>query len=99
MKTKLTKRNRRDPNQPEFFAIIWKLHRHPFRLRAGDVIRYENRLCRVVRVNDCAAVILVNRPVRQFITRFNGPVKFQPAPALVRIGCNSEVEILNRRVP
>ena len=99
MKTKLAKRNRRDPNQPEFFALIWMPFRHPFRLRAGDVIRYANRLCRVVRVNECAAVILMNQAIRQFTTRFDKPVRFQPPPALVRICSNSDVEILNRKAP
>jgi hypothetical protein len=58
---------------------------HPFRLHAGDVIR----------VNECAAVIIMNRPVRVFQTRFDKPVRFQPPPALFRISPQSEVEILN----
>jgi len=99
MKTKLTKRNRRDPNQSELFALVWLPLRHPFRLRAGDVIRYGDRLCRVIRVNECAAVILMNRPVRQFKTRFDKPVRFQPPPAMFRICSNSEIEILNRKAP
>ena len=97
MKTKLTNRSRRDTDQPELVGLIWRPRQHEFRLRVGDVIRYENRLCRVIRVTECAAVILMNRPVRQFTTRFDKPVRFQPAPTLVRIYSNSEVEILNRR--
>ena len=47
------KRNGVDPNQVEF-GIIWQLAKYPFRLRAGDVIKINDRLCRVVRVNECA---------------------------------------------
>jgi hypothetical protein len=97
MKTKPTKRNRRDPNQAELVGLIWRPMQYPFRLRVGDVIRYGDRLCRVVRVNECAAVILMNRRVREFTTRFDKPVRFQPPPIVVRICSNSDVEILNRR--
>ena len=83
-----------DPNQTEF-GIIWQLARHPFRLRVGDVIRFEGRLCRVIRVNECAAVVIMNRPIRAFKTRFDKPVRFQPPPALFRISPNAEAEILN----
>jgi hypothetical protein len=86
-----------DPNQIEL-GIIWRRLNHPFRLRAGDVIRFSGRLCYVIRVNECAAVVLMNRPVREFKTRFDRPVRFQPPPALFRISPNSESEILNRKV-
>jgi hypothetical protein len=86
-----------DPNQKEF-GIIWQLSIYPFRLRAGDIIRFNGRLCRVIRVNDCAAVVIMNRPVRNFKTRFDKPVRFQPPPALFQISPHSEVEILNRKV-
>jgi hypothetical protein len=85
-----------DPNQTEFFGIIWQDLAHPFRLHAGDVIRFDNRLCRVLRVNECAAVVIMNRPVREFKTRFDKPVRFTPPPATFRISPQSEVEILNR---
>ena len=39
----------------------------------------------------------MNRPIRQFKTRFDKPVSFQPPQAMFRIDSNSEVEILNRR--
>ena len=94
---KRTKKPLKDPAQIEFVGIIWKPLHHPFRLRAGDVIRYENRLCRVVRVNECAAVVIMNQPFRQFKTRFDKPVVFQPTPAMFRICSYSEVEILNRK--
>jgi|BarGraNGADG00211_3_1021988.scaffolds.fasta_scaffold73449_1 hypothetical protein len=85
-----------DPNQIEF-GIIWQLLSHPFRLRAGDVIRFKDRLCRVVRVNECAAVVIMNRPVRDFKTRFDKPVRFQPPPTMFRISSESAVPILNRK--
>jgi len=85
-----------DPNQIEF-GIIWQPLIYPFRLRAGDVIRFNDRLCRVVRVNECAAVVIMNRPVRDFKTRFDKPVRFQPPPALFRISPESAVPILNRK--
>jgi hypothetical protein len=91
-----TKRSLVDPNQAEF-GIIWQLLVYPFRLRAGDVIRFNGRLCRIVRVNECAAVVIMNRPVRDFKTRFDKPVRFQPPPALFYISPQSEVTILNRK--
>ena len=84
-----------DSNQTEF-ALIWQPLPDLFRLRAGDVIRYENRLCRVVRVNACAAVVIMNRPARNFKTRFDKPVKFTPPPSMFRISPNSETPVLNR---
>ena len=84
-----------DPAQTELVSILWQRLRPPFRLHAGDVIRFHGRLCRVLRVNECAAVILMNRPVRDFKTRFDKPVRIQPPPALFRISPQSEVEILN----
>ena len=86
-----------DPNQAEF-GIIWQPYEHPFRLRAGDVLRLaDGKLCRVLRVNECAAVVIMNRPVRDFKTRFDKPVRFQPPPATFRISPQSEVPILNRK--
>jgi hypothetical protein len=94
-----TKRIINDKNQTEFFGIVWLTSEtHPHRLRAGDVIRYGDKLARIVRVNDCAAVVVMSRPVRQFETRFRGTVKFQPAPARFRISPQSECEILNRKI-
>jgi len=85
-----------DPNQIEF-GILWQLAQYPFKLRAGDVIKFDERLCRVVRVNECAAVVIMNRPVRDFKTRFDKPVRFQPPPKLFRISPQSEVPVLNRK--
>ena len=58
---------------------------YPFRLRANDIIRIDGRLCRVLRVNYSAAVVLMNRPRRKFTTRFDKPVSFQPSPSTFRI--------------
>jgi hypothetical protein len=91
-----TKRNALDPNQIEF-GIIWKVAKQLFRLRAGDVIKFNDRLCRIVRVNDCSAVVLMNRPDRDFKTRFDKVVRFQPPPMTFRISPHSEVPILNRK--
>ena len=87
-----------DPAQIEFVGILWLTKATPsHRLRAGDVMRFNHRLCRVLRVNDCAAVILMNRPVREFKTRFDKPVRFAQPPARFRISPNSEAPILNRK--
>lgn len=86
-----------DPNQKEF-GIIWQILNPPFRLRAGDVFWFNGRLCRVIRVNACAAVVIMNRSVRDFKTRFDKPIRFQPPPTLFRISPQSEVTILNRKV-
>ena len=88
--------NCHDPNQSEF-GIIWQFGAYPFRLRAGDVILFDARLCRVIRVSECAAVVIMNQPVREFKTRFDKQVKFQPPPKLFRISPNAEAEILNRK--
>jgi len=85
-----------DPNQIEF-GIIWQPYEHPFRLRAGDVFRFEGRLCRVIRVNYSCAVVIMNRPVRDFKTRFDKPVHFQPPPRRFYISPHSEVTVLNRK--
>ena len=69
---------------------------HPYRLRAGDVIRYDGQACPVLRVTDCSAVLIVARPARTFVTRFGKRVRLQPKPAFVRISPNSESPILNR---
>ena len=85
-----------DPGQDEF-GIIWELSSYPFKLRAGDVFKFNERLCRVVRVNYSAAVVIMSRPVREFKTRFDKPVKFQPPPHRFYISPNSEVTVLNRK--
>ena len=92
-----TKRSLPDPAQAELVGIIWQCVQHSFRLHAGDVIRYENRLCRVLRVTECAAVVLMNRPTREFKTRFDRAVRFTPPPTTFRISPNAETEILNRK--
>ena len=88
-----------DGHQAEMFALIWQPSRHPFRLRTNHLIRINGKLGRVLRVNECAAVVLMNRPVRQFMTRFDKPVRFQPSPAIFRISPNAEVEIVAGKPP
>jgi hypothetical protein len=39
----------------------------------------------------------MNMPVRDFKTRFDKPVRFQPPPRVFRISPQSDVPILNRR--
>ena len=90
------KHNGHDPNQTEF-GIIWQLPEYPFKLRAGDVILFAGRFCRIIRVNYSCAVVIMNRPVRNFKTRFDKPVRFQPPPRRFYISPNSEVKILNRK--
>ena len=67
------------------------------RLRAGDLILFERQPCRVLRVTDCAAVIAVTKPAREFVTLFGKRVHLQPKPALVRICADSPCPILNRK--
>ena len=64
------------------------------RLHTGDLVSYAGQPCRVVRVSNCAAVIAVTRPPKEFTTLFGVRVQFQPKPALVRISANSEIPIL-----
>jgi hypothetical protein len=86
-----------EAEQAELFGLVWRPFEHPFRLRVNDLIRFDGRLCRVIRVSDCAAVLLMNRRRREFCTRFDKPVSFQPPPVIFRIAVNSEVEVLNRK--
>lgn len=67
-----------------------------YRLRAGDLICLGGQPGLVVRVNDCAAVVAITKPARQFTTLAGKTVTFQPKPALVRISPDSAVPILNR---
>jgi hypothetical protein len=67
-----------------------------FTLRAGDVIRYAGQNCRILRVNDCAAVVEVIQPPRTITPRFGKPVTIQPKPKLERISPNSEAEFVSR---
>ena len=77
---------------------VWNLTvRHSFRLRVNDYVLIDGRLGRVIRVTESAAVVLVNRPSRQFTTRFDRPVWFRQPPIIVRIAANAEIDILNRK--
>lgn len=81
--------------QEELFVAKPPL-RYPFRLRVNDCVWIDEKVGRVIRVTEAAAVVLVNRPLVEFTTRFDKHVRFQPPPAIVRIAANSEVRILNR---
>ena len=83
--------------QAELFGLIRQPPRPRFRLRVNDVVRIDGKLCLVIRVTESAAVVLMNRPRRDFTTRFDKAVRFQPAPLRFRISPNSEIEILNRK--
>jgi hypothetical protein len=65
-------------------------------LKAGNVIQLGGKICEVIRVTDCAAVIAVPQELRTFTPRFGKPVTIIPKPKLVRISPNSELPILNR---
>ena len=83
-------------DQGELFGLVLQ-RQHPFRLRVNDIIRVDNRLGRIIRVTECAAVVLVNRRTREFTTRFDRHVRFQPSAVTFRISANSGTEILNRK--
>ncbi|MGA3266520.1 MAG: hypothetical protein ABSE16_06840 [Verrucomicrobiota bacterium] len=82
--------------QGELLSLVME-RRHPFRLRANDIIRIDGKLCRIIRVNECAAVVLMNRGTREFSTRFDKRVRIKQPPVTFRISANSEVEIVNRK--
>ena len=67
-----------------------------YTLRAGDVVEYAGQPCKVLRVNDCAAVVAVIQKPRTIKPRFGKPVTIQPSPKHAWISPNSEIPILNR---
>ena len=67
-----------------------------FRLREGDFVYLNERICPVVRVNDCAAIIEITQPAREFTTIFGKHVRLKPKPRLIRISSNAEIPILKR---
>ena len=68
----------------------------PYRLRVGDVIEIDGKPCPIIRVTECAAIVAVAQPWRDFTTLAGKRVQLQPAPKLVRISPNSDCPILNR---
>jgi hypothetical protein len=80
--------------QANFFGLISPQFPRRFRLQANDIVRIDGKLCRIIRITDCAAVVLMNRPPREFTTRFDKRVRFQPGPLIFRISPNAEVEII-----
>lgn len=94
---KSNKRHLPNSAQAELFAVVWMPSAsRQFRLRAGDVIQLNGALGRVIRVSESSAVVILNQQPREFTTRFDRRVRFQPKPATFRISPNSEVPILNR---
>ena len=83
--------------QAELSGLVGRPWPRPFRLRVNDVIRIGRKLARVIRVNECAAVVVLNQRLREFSTRFDKQVRFQPPPITFRISANTETEILNRK--
>jgi hypothetical protein len=65
-------------------------------LRAGDVVEYAGKPCRVIRVTESAAVVAVVQKPRTITPRFGKPVTIQPAPKLERISATSALPLLNR---
>ena len=85
--------------QAELLGLEWRTSpQRPFRLRVNDVVRFsDGKVGLVIRVSECSAVVLMNRPRREFKTRFDKQVQFQPPPGTIRISANAEVEVLNHR--
>ena len=67
-----------------------------FRLRTGDFVYLNKRICPVLRVNDCAAIVEIAQPSREFTTIFGKQVRLKPKPRLVRISANADIPILKR---
>ena len=67
-----------------------------YTLRPGDLVEYAGQPCRILRVNECWAVVEVMQPKRTITPRFGKPVTIQPKPKLARISPDSEIPILNR---
>ena len=67
-----------------------------YTLRAGDVVQYAGQPCRIIRVNDCAALVAVIQKPRTITPRFGKPVTIQPKPKHERISPQSEIPILDR---
>jgi len=67
-----------------------------YTLRAGDVVEYAGQPCRIIRVNDCAALVAVIQKPRTITPRFGKPVTIQPRPKVERISPNSQIPILKR---
>ena len=53
---------------------------HPFRLRAGDLIRYSGQPCRVLRVSESSAVVAVAKAPRDFTRSLASVFTSSPNP-------------------
>jgi len=83
-------------DQNGLLPLGFKPFQRLFRLRVNDCVRIDGKLGRVIRVTESAAVVLVQQAHREFTTRFDKHVQFQPPPKAVRISANAEIEVLNR---
>jgi hypothetical protein len=75
----------------------WNFNGQMSRLREGDLVMFDNRECKVVRVTPTAAYISLPRRVREFETMFGEQVKLVEQAKTTAISANSEIPILNRR--
>lgn len=77
--------------------IKWNLNGQMTRLREGDVVMFDGRESKVIRVTPTAAYLSLPRQVHEFETRFGEQVKFVAPAKTIAISNNSEIPILNRR--
>ncbi len=77
--------------------IRWNFNGQMSRLREGDLVMFDNRECKVIRVTPTAAYLSLPRQVHEFETRFGDQVKFVAPAKTTAISNNSEIPILNRR--
>lgn len=67
-----------------------------YTLRAGDLVLYAGKPCRILRVSESSAIVEVIQKPRTITPRFGKPVTIQPRPKRERISPNAEIPILNR---
>ena len=70
-----------------------------FYLRAGDVVRFDGRPCKILSVNDCAAVIAIPQDPRTFKTVMGKTVTITRATKRERICPDSPLTIIERANP
>jgi hypothetical protein len=68
-------------NQAELFGLARCQPEYPYRLRVHDLIRFDHRLGLVIRVIYSSAHVLLNRPPRRFVSRFESPCTSSNRPS------------------
>ena len=68
-------------------------------LAPGDVIAYAGTICRVLRVNDCSALVAIPQPQRTFTTLWGKTVTIARPTKLEHISPDSCVPIIERATP